>query len=218
VSFSLCFFVAGTIFSEFWKGTRARQTLVGETPLVALGRLVSKNHRRYGGYVIHLGVVLVFLGITGSSLFKEEVQATVAKGQTFSVGAYTLRFDDLAEEDTPHLATTKAVVTVMRGGDVLGVLRPEKRFYKRPQQPTTEVAIRKTLRDDLYLVLGALDPATGLATFQTFLNPLVTWLWIGGAVMVLGTGVVMTPTPAERHARAVARAADVADAARREEA
>ncbi len=218
VSFSLCCFVAGTIFSEFWKGTRTRQSLVGESALTALGRLVSKNHRRYGGYVIHLGVVLVFMGITGSSLFKEEVQSTVARGQTFSLGSYTLRFDDVLEEDDPHLATTRAVVTVMRGDETLGVLRPEKRFYKRPQQPTTEVAIRQTLKNDVYVILGALDPVTGLATFQAFLNPLVTWLWIGGVVMVLGTGLVMTPTPAERHARAVARATAAARVARREEA
>jgi cytochrome c-type biogenesis protein CcmF len=212
VSFSLCFFVAATIAIEFVRGTRARQTLVGESAPTALVHLVSKNHRRYGGYIIHLGVVLIFMGITGSSLFKEEVQATVAQGQSFSVRGYTLRFDRLAEQDTPHLSTTRAEVTVLRDGREIGVLRPEKRFYKRPGQPTTEVAIRKTLREDLYLVLGALDAATGLVTFQTFLNPLVSWLWIGGGVMLLGTAVVMTPTAAERHARATARAREAAAA------
>ncbi|MGH7819125.1 MAG: heme lyase CcmF/NrfE family subunit, partial [Candidatus Binatia bacterium] len=205
VSFSLCFFVAGTIFLEFWRGTRARQALVGESPGAALAHLVSKNRRRYGGYVIHLGVVLIFMGITGSSLFKEEVQQTLARGQSFALGAYSLRFDDVVEEDTPHLLTTSATVSVFRGGEKLGTLHPEKRFYKRPEQPTTEVSIRKSLREDVYVVLGALDPETGLATFQAFLNPLVSWLWIGGAVMALGTAIVMTPTPAERHAKALAR-------------
>ncbi len=207
VSFSLCLFVAATIFIEFYRGMRARQSLVGESAVSALGKLVSKNHRRYGGYVIHLGVVLIFLGVTGSSLFKQEVQATVAKGQSFSIGSFTLRFDNVAETNSPHVTITHADVTVLRDGQTLGVLQPEKRFYKRPQQPTTEVAIRKSLREDVYLVLGALDPETGLATFQAFLNPLVSWLWIGGAVMILGTAVVLTPTPAERHAWAVARAA-----------
>src|SRR5439155_1403828 len=117
-----------------------------------------------------------------------------------------LRFDRHAEEDNPHISITGDDVTVLDGGRSIGVLRPEKRFYKRPGQPTTEVAIRKTLREDLYLVLGALDPSSGLVTFQTFLNPLVSWLWIGGAVMVIGTAVVMTPTPAERHARATVEA------------
>ncbi len=162
-------------------------------------------------------MVLIFIGITGSSLFKEEVQATVAQGQSFSVRGYTLRFDRLSEEDSPHLSTTRAEVTVLRGGREIGTLRPEKRFYKRPGQPTTEVAIRKTLREDLYLVLGALDAATGLVTFQTFLNPLVSWLWIGGAVMMLGTVVVMTPTAAERHAQAAARAREATAAIRAEE-
>jgi cytochrome c-type biogenesis protein CcmF len=217
VSFSLCFFVAATIAIEFYRGMRARQALVGESAPAALAHLVSKNHRRYGGYVIHLGVVLIFMGITGSSLFKEEVQATVAQGQTFSVRGYTLRFDRLSEEDDPHLSTTRAEVTVLRGGREVGVLRPEKRFYKRPGQPTTEVAIRKTLAEDLYLVLGALDAPTGLVTFQTFLNPLVSWLWIGGAVMVLGTAVVMTPTAAERHAQATSRAREAAASAVRAE-
>ena len=206
VSFSLCFFVAATVAIEFYRGMRARQVLVGESAGIALGRLVSKNHRRYGGYIIHLGVVLIFMGITGSSLFKDEVQSTVARGQSFSIRGYTLRFDALSEEDDPHVAITRAEVAVLRGEKQVGVLRPEKRFYKRPGQPTTEVAIRKRLSEDLYLVLGALDPASGLVTFQTFLNPLVSWLWIGGLVMVLGTAVVMTPTPAERHARASVRA------------
>jgi cytochrome c-type biogenesis protein CcmF len=206
VAFSLCFFVTATIAIEFYRGMRARQALVGESASTALARLVSKNHRRYGGYVIHLGVVLIFMGITGSSLFKEEVQATVSQGQSFTIRGYTLRFDRLTQDEDAHLATTRADVSVSRGGAELGVLRPEKRFYKRPGQPTTEVAIRKRFSEDLYLVLGALDPASGLATFQTFLNPLVSWLWIGGLVMVIGTGVVMTPTPAERHARVAAGA------------
>ena len=213
VSFSLCAFVAATITIEFYRGTRARQALVGESAAVALGQLVSKNHRRYGGYIIHVGVVLVFLGITGSSLFKEEVQATVAKGQTFSVGPYTMRFDRLSEEEDAHVSSTRADVTVLREGQEVGVLRPEKRFYKRPGQPTTEVAIRKTLREDLYVVLGALDVESGLVTFQAFLNPLVSWLWIGGIVMAIGTGVVMTPTPAERTAEATARSREQANTA-----
>jgi cytochrome c-type biogenesis protein CcmF len=203
-SFSLCAFVVGTVVQEFWRGTRARQRLVGESAGTALLRLVNKNRRRYGGYVIHVGVVLIFVGITGSSLFKQEIQTTVSKGQSFQLGNYDLRYEDLRITDTPHLETTHAVVAVSRAGKPLGVLEPEKRFYKRPGQPTTEVAIRKSLREDLYLVLGALDADTGLVTFQGFVNPLVAWLWIGGAVMIFGTGIVLTPTLAERHARRLA--------------
>ncbi|MGH7805482.1 MAG: heme lyase CcmF/NrfE family subunit, partial [Candidatus Binatia bacterium] len=204
-SFSLCAFVVGTVVQEFWRGTRARQRLVGESAWTALRRLVGKNRRRYGGYVIHVGVVLIFVGITGSSLFRQEVQETVSKGQSFRLGDYELRYEDLRITDTPHLETTHAVVAVSRGGESLGVLEPEKRFYKRPGQPTTEVAIRKSLREDLYLVLGALDAETGLVTFQGFVNPLVAWLWIGGVVMMLGTGIVLSPTLAESHARSLAR-------------
>jgi cytochrome c-type biogenesis protein CcmF len=205
-SFSLCLFVAGSIVQEFWRGTRARQRLVGESAPTALRRLVAKNKRRYGGYVVHVGIVLIFVGITGSSLFKDEIQATVAKGQSFRLADFELRYDDIRVTDTAHVEITHAVVTVLRDGRELGVLEPEKRFYKRPGQPTTEVAIRKSLREDVYLILGALDEETGLVTFQAFLNPLVSWLWIGGAVMIFGTAIVLLPSLAESHARRLARA------------
>src|SRR5262249_46217424 len=123
VSFSLCAFVATTIATEFIRGARVRQGLLGESASAALARLGSKNHRRYGGYVIHLGVVLIFLGITGSSLFKEEIQATIAKEQSFEIGGYTLRFAGLSEIDDPHVAVTRAELEVSQGGKVVGMLR-----------------------------------------------------------------------------------------------
>ena len=106
----------------------------------------------------------------------------------------------------PHIAAQIAAVQVHVDGQQIDTMHPEKRFYKKQQQPTTEVDIRPTLVEDLYLVLGSYDAPSGLATFQVFINPLVSWIWIGGLVLILGTCVIMAPNPAERQAFALARA------------
>jgi cytochrome c-type biogenesis protein CcmF len=206
--FSLSTFVLATIFMEFYKGTRARQSLMHETPGRALANLVGKNRRRYGGYVIHVGVVMAAVGIAASSAFKIEAQHTVRAGESFDVGAYTLTYKGMRSTDSPHMAAMLAEVDVTRGGQPIATMFPEKRFYKRQQQPTTEVALRSTLRDDLYLVLGNYDDATGNVTLLVFVNPLVTWLWLGGIVMLLGTMIVMSPTAAEQRALAAAMAVE----------
>ena len=199
VSFSLCLFVLTTIVMEFYRGLRARQAMVGETALRALGHLIAKNRRRYGGYIVHVGVVMIFLAITGTSAFKQEKQITVRPGESFPMGGYTLRYDGLQQSETPHLASLTATVAVLDAGRQIDTLRPEKRFYKKPEQPTTEVAIRSTLGADLYLVLGSYDDASKAATIQAYVNPLVGFLGWGGIVLALGTVVTIWPS------RAVAR-------------
>ncbi len=193
VSFSLCGFVIATVCMEFFRGVRARQAMMGEAPHVALARLIGKNRRRYGGYIIHIGVVMMFLAFTGTSAFKQERQITVKPGDSFEIGSYTLRYDGVESEDTQHISYLKANVAVLQGGDLVETLQPEKRFYKKPQQPTTEVAIRSTLGADLYLVLGSYDEATNLATIIAYINPLVGFLFWGGMVLVLGTIVTIWP-------------------------
>jgi cytochrome c-type biogenesis protein CcmF len=206
VSFALCGFVLATIVAEFYRGMRARQGMMGESAAVALARLIGKNRRRYGGYIIHVGIVMMFLGITGTSAFRVEEQRTVERGKSFDVGAYTLRFDGMESHEDAHVASMMATVAVLKDGKQVDTLKPEKRFYKKPEQPTTEVAIRSTLGADLYLVLGSYDDASGIATILAYINPLVSWLWYGGVVLMLGTGIVMWPSPAEQHARALAAA------------
>ncbi|GIW41580.1 MAG: hypothetical protein KatS3mg076_2157 [Candidatus Binatia bacterium] len=218
VSFSLCGFVFATILAEFYRGVRARQALVGEAPWTALVRLVSKNKRRYGGYVIHLGVVLVFVAITGSSVLRLEAQTPLRRGESFTIGGYELRFDGIERRENAHLATMAARLAVLEDGRLVDVLRPEKRFYKKPEQPVTEVAIRSTLGSDLYVVLGAYDEKSGIATIQAYVNPLIGFLWYGGLVMVLGTAIVFLPTAAERRERALARSAAAAPDVARETA
>jgi cytochrome c-type biogenesis protein CcmF len=197
-TFALGVFVLGTIGQEFWRGMRARQALLHERAPQALARVVAKNRRRYGGYVIHVGIVMAFIGIAASSVFRVEVQQTVSPGGTFDVGRYTLRFDRIDNREDGHMAASAAIVSVFLGDRQIDTLTPEKRFYKKPKQPTTEVANRSTLREDLYLVLGSYDTKTQLATILAYVNPLVVWIWIGGLVMAIGTAIAVWPGAAER--------------------
>jgi len=204
VSFSLCAFVTATVTMEFWRGVRARQAMMGEAPHLALARLIGKNRRRYGGYIIHIGIVMMFLAFTGTSAFKQERQITVNPGESFEIGEYTLRYDGVESSDTAHIAYLKANVAVLRDDKFIETLQPEKRFYKKPEQPTTEVAIRSTFGADLYLVLGSYDDATKMATILAYINPLVGFLWYGGLVLVFGTFVTIWPQRAAAPAPAFA--------------
>jgi cytochrome c-type biogenesis protein CcmF len=203
-TFAVGCFVLGTVVQEFWRGMRARQAMLHEGPVRALGRLVDKNRRRYGGYIIHVGIVSIFVGIAASSAFRIERQQTLTPGETMDVGRFRLRYERIASEEDAHVSRLSAVVSVWRGDAQIATLTPEKRFYKKPQQPTTEVAMRSTLREDLYLVLGSYDPGTNLVTLLAYVNPLVAWLWIGGFIMAAGTVVAMWPSAAERREPAYA--------------
>src|SRR5579862_9708662 len=201
---SLVAFVAATIAVEFARGVTARRHMVHETTPRALVNLVSKNNRRYGGYIIHIGVILAFVGIVGSSFFRIEVKKSVKPGESFAVGPYLLTFETLTPTNTPHLEAASAEVDVTRDGRHVASMAPAKLFYKKPQQPATRVAIRSTPLYDLYVVLAGIDAQSGMATFQVFLTPLVFWLWFGGLIMVVGTVVTMWPNVRERAAIAEA--------------
>ena len=196
--FGLGVFVLGTIVQEFWRGMRARQALLKESAPQALARVVGKNRRRYGGYVIHVGIVMAFFGVAASSVFRTEVQQAVSPGQEIEIGRYRLRFEQIENREDGHMAATAAVLSVFVDGKQIDTLRPEKRFYKKPKQPTTEVANRSTLREDLYVVLGSYDPKSKLATILAYVNPLVVWIWLGGLMTALGTAVAVWPGAAER--------------------
>jgi cytochrome c-type biogenesis protein CcmF len=198
--FSLAAFVLGTVIVEFERGVMARGRMVHEKPPRALVNLVAKNNRRYGGYIIHVGVALAFVGIIGSQFFKTEVKRSVKDGQSFQVGPYRLVYTGLSTLDTPHLENVSAHLSVMRNGKMIEVMEPAKLFYKAAQQPATKVAIRSTLAADLYVVLAGVDEKSGLATFDVFLTPLVSWLWLGGLIMALGTVVAIWPNAREREA------------------
>ncbi len=213
---SLAVFVVATIGAEFGRGMRARQRTLSESAPQALISLVAKNNRRYGGYIVHLGVVMAFVGIVASSFFKVEVKRSVKDGQSFSVGGYELVYRGISVKDTTHVEEVDAVVEVRKGGRTIALLKPARLFYKREQQPATKVALRQTPLADLYVVFAGLDEKTGMATFQAFLTPMVFWLWAGGLVMALGTVVAFWPDVREREAiaRALERRTYALDAGR----
>ncbi len=195
---SLGAFVLGTIVVEFRRGVSARRHMVGESVPVAIVNLIGKNNRRYGGYVIHIGVVLAFTGIVASAFFKTEVKKSVKQGDSFQVGPYELEYLGMNTTETAHVETARARVEVRRNGRPIAMMEPAKLFFKRLQQPATAVAIRSTPAADLYVVLAGIDDQSGLATFQVFLTPLVFWLWAGGVIMAMGTVIVMWPNVRER--------------------
>lgn len=195
VSFSA--FVLYTVADEFGTGIAARRRMVGESVLTALGGLFRKNQRRYGGYVVHVGIVFIFLGVTMSSVYRVEQAFTIRQGESFTIDRYRLDFLEINNFEDDHVARLAATLAVYENDERIATLAPEKRFYKKPEQPATEVAFRSTMRDDLYVILGSLDDA-GNVTFQAYVNPLVMWMWIGGFVLVFGTFLCVAPTPGAR--------------------
>lgn len=190
LSFTLGLFVVTSILLEFSKGTKVRKKTAGEGVLKALWTMMSRNKRRYGGYIVHLGVVMIFVGITGSA-FKADTQATVKKGESFRIKKYTLRYDALSRYPTANKEVVSASLSMFNAGSRIAVLTPEKNLHRGHDQPASEVAIHSSLREDLYVVLAGYEGDT--ATFKVLVTPLVIWIWIGGVVMALGTLFAMLP-------------------------
>jgi cytochrome c-type biogenesis protein CcmF len=186
-------FVAGTIFREFYKGARARAYGSGENFVEAVVNLTLRNTRRYGGYIIHFGFVLLFLGWSGQAFKVDMAGIEAGIGDTFALRQYVFRVDDLSVDDTPNYTAEKASVSVFENGKKVAIMYPEHRNYKASQQPTTEVSLRSTVREDLYLVFQGATPDGSKAIMQLYLNPLVAWVWIGGVVLGLGTLIAMLP-------------------------
>ena len=185
ISFAICAFAALSLLATLHRDAASRSARTGEVFPLALLRAVSSHRRRYGAHIVHLGIVLVAVGVTGSSLYQEEVRVALAPGEEVSVGTYTLQYRDLVSEGLPDRQRFTAIVDVSRGNRHLRTLEPEKSFHWNVEQWVTEVAVRSTLKEDLYLILGGLDEG-GLASFQILINPLVAWLWVGGGMLLAG--------------------------------
>jgi cytochrome c-type biogenesis protein CcmF len=207
LGFWLAAFVSSVTLYEFWRGTLARHQKSGESFPVALWRLAGRNRRRYGGYIIHLGVVLMSLGIIGIEVFQTETQGTVPQGGSLSLGEYKLTYDSLAVFDTPDgRNVARAVLSVYKNGNYVGELHPRRDFYFESQQPMTIPGVRRKMEDDLYVILVDWQPVSSQsATFKVYHNPLVNWLWWGGFVFILGTLVAAWPDKDPEMATARAR-------------
>ncbi|PIX83376.1 MAG: cytochrome C biogenesis protein [Nitrospirae bacterium CG_4_10_14_3_um_filter_70_108] len=209
VSFALAAFVTTVTAMEFGRGTAARARNTGESWPLALVRLVLKNKRRYGGYIIHLGIVVLFIGLTGKA-FTQEGQFELAAGESAQVGRYTIRMVRMEERNEPNFQAMRAYLAISKDGRELGYLGPERRVYQASQQPTTEVSIHSTLTEDLYTVFASPTPDGRKGILQVWLNPLVNFVWGGGVIVCFGTLVAMLPDRARRRRLEQMMAAEVA--------
>ncbi|MER3447530.1 MAG: cytochrome C biogenesis protein [Candidatus Dadabacteria bacterium] len=208
ISFGLCAFVGATIFTEFYRGARVRAKR-GEYYLVALLHLISRNRRRYGGYIVHIGVILIVIGITASSAFVVQKEATLNRGEVMRIGGYSLRFDGIRQYTDNAKDITAATLTLYNSENKpIGVLTSEKVLYKyegnREIDNQTEVALRSTFRDDIYVIFTNFY-GKGRASFRVLINPMVSWIWAGGLVLVLGALVIMWPSASERKEESAVR-------------
>ncbi|MCC6163498.1 MAG: cytochrome c biogenesis protein CcsA [Acidobacteria bacterium] len=193
ICFALSAFVTVTLLQEFVRGARVRQQYSGSDLVTSAIGLVARNQRRYGGYIVHLGIVLMALGFAGDG-FQQEEQLLLKPGQSVTVGPYTVRHDGIAITQDAQKQMVTAKMTAFDGTTELGTLTPAKWFYtKRPDEPTTEVAIRRTFADDLYIVLAGFDVEQQSATFHVVVNPLVNWIWAGFGILAIGTLIALLP-------------------------
>lgn len=187
-------FVTVTIIREFYKGAVARQVGTRETFPEAVVNLTLRNTRRYGGYIVHFGFVLLFIGLAGQA-FTTDAEGELGIGDTMSIREYTLRMEKLGVEETPNYGAQKATVGLFEYGRKVANLLPEKRLYKAGQetQPTTEVAIYSTAKNDVYVVFQGGTRDGKKAVIQVFYNPLTMWVWVGTIVLVAGTLIALLP-------------------------
>ncbi len=193
MAFALGLFVTIIIISEFLRGARVLARRGGISLARALPQLVMRNTRRYGGYIVHLGIVLLFIGIAGSG-FNQSLQAAMPYQAHMRIGPYTLISESYTENDNPNYSSRSMIVQVDQGGQKVATLYPARRFYKASHQTESMVAIHTTALNDLYLVYGGRDPQTGQPILHAYLNPLMIWIWVGAIVLVLGTLIALMPS------------------------
>jgi cytochrome c-type biogenesis protein CcmF len=190
---TLPYFVAATVLGEVWRASRGRRRATGESWPTALWRLLLRNHRRYGGLMVHLGVVLVAIGVAVSSVGKIEREATLRRGESLELGRYTLRFAGLsAREEATHVLV-QAQLEATQDGRSIGTLHPGQRLYANSNSPFASVAVRYGLVRDFYVILGAFDRDGQWAQVKAQVHPMVAWIWLGGVVVVLGGGLALWP-------------------------
>ncbi len=193
ISFSLAAFVIASVTVEFGRGALVRRDMAGENIMRAAGSLTWRNKRRYGGYIVHVGVVLLLIGVTGSYGFKQEETQTLTEGQSMTVGSYEITYVSMETYETSEKRVGRATFGVKEEGRDLGFAYPVREYYFKKDQPWTRIDRQSTLGRDVYLMLLDYSPETGQVNMEVNINPLVSWLWIGGIVMVIGGIVAILP-------------------------
>ena len=193
VNFGFCAMVFTTIIQEFVRNLAIRKKNTGSDVLSAGIGMVLRNRRRYGGYLVHLGIVLMFLGFAGTAYQKEQ-EAHLVPGQRLTIGKYLVEFQRLAHEEDRQKEMVTGELTASVDGKVIDHMRPARWFFHGHEgEPTTEVAMHRTAAEDLYITLGNYDLADGSAMVKVVINPLVDWIWFGFMLLAFGTGIALLP-------------------------
>ena len=209
VAYTFSAFVIATIVMEFVRGTRARKALGAASWPSAFGSLISRNRRRYGGYVVHAAIVMLAIGVAGSSAFDTVAEAKLARGDALRIGDYTLVYRSLDERASANATEIRATLDVRRGDRALGTVQAGKNAYTIEDQVSNEVGIRsdRLTGEDLFVIAEQIDP-DGSIYFRVFVKPLVNLIWLAGLVFLIGSLITLWPDRREQR-RLVARASEV---------
>ena len=189
----LCTFVAWTIFLEFYRGGKVIAARTGMNLVMAMHELAMRNTRRYGGYVIHFGMVLIFIGLAGAA-FNKDVLKSMNMGDSLQIGPYTLVLQSADATVEKNYTAQRMIIEVLKNNKQTMMLYPEKRRFQGDNQESgTMVSIYSSLREDLYVVYSGQDPDTNMPVVHAYLNPLVKWIWLGGCIVVFGTLLALAP-------------------------
>ncbi|KAA3614622.1 MAG: heme lyase CcmF/NrfE family subunit [Calditrichaeota bacterium] len=202
ISFSLCAFVTATIIAEFHRGARARMKSNSEGYFLAMLHLLQRNKRRYGGYVVHFAVVLIFFGITGSA-FDTDIKLNLKQGESREIGRFEIVYTGFESSRDDHNEVLAANVVLKVDGKNITTLHPSRHYYFVSEQPTTEVSVYYTFMEDFYIVLNNVDHEANSASFEVWVKPLVIWVWIGGLILTIGTLIALLPNTKETELRSV---------------
>ncbi len=188
-------FVLACLILEFYRDTSARRRSTGESFLTALWRLIGKNRRRYGGYIVHAGVAVMALGIAASSSYQVKSQVQLGPGESAQIDRFRIQMVSLTEGKIPNATWVRATLNVYQGDRSMGQLRAEKRMYEKTEQPHTQVAVLVRLFYDFYVVLAGWTEK-GEAILEVYVNPLVSWVWGGGFIVLIGSAICLWPSQA----------------------
>ena len=192
MALSLSVLVTLTIASEYYRGGKVISGHTGQGMFASMVQLTHRNTRRYGGYIVHFGAVVIIVGMAGAA-FNQEKEQEMGYGDKMYIGGYTLVCKSYTDEEFPNYSAEWAVLDVFKNGKQIDTLTPERRFYKASNQTSTMPFIRSTINEDLYIVYEGLNQDTGHPILKAHVNPLVMWIWLGVWLMLLGTGLALVP-------------------------
>jgi cytochrome c-type biogenesis protein CcmF len=202
VTFTLAAGVITAIGAEFLRGASVVATQTGKNLLASTVLLVRRNTRRYGGYIVHFGIVVMFIGIAGGA-FNQSHEQEMGSGDALTLGPYRVVCQTYTQDSNKNYDTEYALLDVFKDGKKITQLAPERRFYQASQTSSTMVALHSTLASDLYVIYEGRNPDTDRPIIKVYLNPLMNWIWIGVLIVVMGTFLALVPNLTRTPARVV---------------